>query len=197
MPRFHFIVALLAAIIFAIATVGEADAQTTVHGITIPTVTHDRGAGPFLVCTTTGQQNNRYTGLETCLPIGNGEARPSFLPREVVEAVRIISKAVNFDHDSIVLGEDAVEAIGVVSEWMEEVPSARLVLSGHTDATGTDEYNEALSENRARTVAGFLSKHGVDSERIDVQWFGESELLVDTLKRERANRRVLITFSIE
>jgi outer membrane protein OmpA-like peptidoglycan-associated protein len=196
MPRFRFILALLAAI--AIATVSHtAVASTTVHGITIPTVSHDRGAGPFRVCTTTGQQNNRYSGFETCLPTGNGEVRPSFLPRAVVEAVRVITKAINFDHDSIILGEEAIEAIGVVNEWMEEVPSARLVLSGHTDATGSDEYNDALSKSRALAVKGFMIVHGLDPERIDVQWFGEKELLVDTLGRERVNRRVKITFTIE
>ena len=194
MPRFRFILALLMAI--AIASVSHtAAADTTVHGITIPTVDHDRGTGPFFVCTTTG--NNRYSGFETCLPIGDGGPRQVDLPVAVVEAVRVISKAVNFDHDSIVLGEEAIEAIGVVNEWMEGVPSARLVLSGHTDATGTDEYNDALSKSRALAVKGFMIVHGLDPERIDVQWFGEKELLVDTLGRERANRRVLITFTIE
>ena len=196
MPRFGFIFALVMTIILALASI-DADAQTTVHGITIPTVSHMNGTGPFLVCTTTGQPNNGYTATETCLPRFDDGVRPSFLPREVVEAVRVISKAINFDHDSIVLGEEAVAAIGVVREWMEEVPSARLILSGHTDATGSESYNDVLSESRALAVKGFFIVHGVDPDRIDAQWFGESQLLVDTLGRERANRRVLITFSIE
>jgi OOP family OmpA-OmpF porin len=109
----------------------------------------------------------------------------------------MIESSVTFDHDSIALSENALAAVRVVTAWMTEAPTARLIVTGHTDATGTEEYNENLSENRALTVATFLSDHGVDSGRIDVKWFGERELLVDTFKRDRSNRRVVITPTIE
>jgi outer membrane protein OmpA-like peptidoglycan-associated protein len=80
---------------------------------------------------------------------------------------------------------------------MQDTPTARLAISGHADATGTEEYNDTLSEQRARMVGIFLTANGVDENRLDFQWFGENELLVDTQKREEANRRVVITPVIE
>jgi outer membrane protein OmpA-like peptidoglycan-associated protein len=196
MPRFRFILALLAAI--AIATVSHtAAAETTIHGITIPTVDHNASPS-FRVCTATGsfwQQNgNGAYGVGYCFPRGSEGVRPVGLtvPETVKEALRIIESSVNFDHDSIVLSDEARSAIQVVNVWMAETPTASLIISGHTDATGSEEYNEELSKKRALAVALFLA-----SDRVYVQWYGETDLLVDSPGRERANRRVEIHPSVE
>src|SRR3546814_19414020 len=46
---------------------------------------------------------------------------------------------------------------------------------GHTDSTGADAYNMTLSRNRAESVAGYLSTHGVARARIGTQGFGETQ----------------------
>jgi outer membrane protein OmpA-like peptidoglycan-associated protein len=76
-----------------------------------------------------------------------------------------------------------------------EVP--RLILSGHTDTTGTAEYNMALSERRARAAAAELVARGVPESAIEVTWFGETQLRVPTADnvREPQNRRVEMLFA--
>lgn len=76
-----------------------------------------------------------------------------------------------------------------------EVP--RIVLSGHTDTTGTAEYNMGLSERRALAAAAELIARGVPAEAIEVTWFGETQLRVPTADevREPQNRRVEMLFA--
>ncbi len=76
-----------------------------------------------------------------------------------------------------------------------EVP--RIILSGHTDTTGTADYNLRLSERRARAAAAELTARGVPAEAIEVTWFGETDLRVPTADgvREPQNRRVEMLFA--
>jgi len=70
-----------------------------------------------------------------------------------------------------------------------------VVVCGHTDRVGTDEYNRMLSFRRARAVANVLVAKGVDRENIEVTYRGEWDLLIPTPNGvpEPRNRRVEIT----
>jgi outer membrane protein OmpA-like peptidoglycan-associated protein len=76
-----------------------------------------------------------------------------------------------------------------------EIP--RVVLAGHTDTSGTADYNLRLSERRARAIAAELVARGVPETALEVTWFGETELRVPTADgvREPQNRRVEILFA--
>ena len=75
--------------------------------------------------------------------------------------------------------------------------ASRIILAGHADTSGTEAYNDGLSERRARTVAAALQALGVDAGSIDVEWYGENDLRVETPDdtREPQNRRVEIRFA--
>jgi OOP family OmpA-OmpF porin len=67
------------------------------------------------------------------------------------------------------------------------------VIAGHTDSTGTDEYNQWLSERRAEAVRDRLVKeHGVDLGRLTVKGYGEKQPMATnkTASGRRLNRRV-------
>jgi outer membrane protein OmpA-like peptidoglycan-associated protein len=70
------------------------------------------------------------------------------------------------------------------------------MVAGHADRSGTEAYNEALSEGRAQIVARALVQRGVPEQAIDVEWFGEQRPRVPTPdgQREPRNRRVEIVF---
>jgi outer membrane protein OmpA-like peptidoglycan-associated protein len=65
---------------------------------------------------------------------------------------------------------------------------------GHTDSTGSDAYNQGLSERRATAVADYLSSHGVQSARLGTRGFGETQPVAsnETEDGRAANRRVEI-----
>jgi len=83
----------------------------------------------------------------------------------------------------------------VAADFARGRPS-RVTIAGHADRSGTEAYNEGLSEERARNVARALVARGVPERALDVQWFGESRPRIPTADgvREPQNRRVEITF---
>jgi outer membrane protein OmpA-like peptidoglycan-associated protein len=81
-----------------------------------------------------------------------------------------------------------------VAETLRAYPSTFLDIYGHTDSTGSDAYNQTLSQNRAQSVASYLTQRGVQTARIATQGFGESQPVADnnTEAGRQANRRVEI-----
>ena len=69
-----------------------------------------------------------------------------------------------------------------------------LTVTGHADKSGSDKYNQALSERRAGEVRGYLVSHGVADGVVATQGFGETMPLVDTADgvKEPQNRRATI-----
>lgn len=114
-------------------------------------------------------------------------AQPAPLP-----ARRIVLRGVNFEFDSAALSPDAQVILETAIEALSESPGARIEVAGHTDSTGTEGYNQRLSERRAQAVADYLSKGGIDASRLDVRGYGESNPVADNATRDgRAqNRRV-------
>jgi len=70
------------------------------------------------------------------------------------------------------------------------------MIAGHTDRSGSDQYNMGLSQRRADAVRAYLAGHGIPDGVMTTQAFGESRPLVETADgvREPQNRRVEITF---
>ncbi|WP_234409101.1 OmpA family protein [Marinilabilia salmonicolor] len=76
-------------------------------------------------------------------------------------------------------------------EFLEENPDVRIMLEGHTDNVGSEEYNLNLSENRARSVFNYIAGQGIDKDRMEYKGFGYSNP-VDTNETEEGraqNRR--------
>ncbi len=99
---------------------------------------------------------------------------------------------VTFDVGSYTLKPAFRETLDKIAASMAQYPDSLIDVYGHTDSTGSDAYNQTLSENRARTVADYLSTHGVAAARIRSKGFGETMPIADNATEEgRAkNRRV-------
>lgn len=79
-----------------------------------------------------------------------------------------------------------------LKELLEEHPEMRIELRGHTDGQGTVDYNQRLSEARAKAVADYLVKRGIDRRRLTWKGYGKSQPMADNTSAEgrRQNRRV-------
>ncbi|GGK31289.1 membrane protein [Yeosuana aromativorans] len=80
--------------------------------------------------------------------------------------------------------------IGVFKEY----PDTNILVVGHTDSQGSEEYNMTLSKNRAYAVTNYLSQKGISSGRLTTNWFGETQPMYDnsTAEGRAKNRRVNI-----
>jgi len=99
-----------------------------------------------------------------------------------------------FDFDKSTVKPEAAAILDRLVAFMNENQNKKAALSGHTDSTGSDAYNQKLSERRVNSVRDYVVGKGVSAGRISGQGFGESKPIADNKTREgRAkNRRVEI-----
>lgn len=90
------------------------------------------------------------------------------------------------------LTPESTDTLKELAEIANACPGFRIEIEGHTDAEGTDERNQRLSDRRARAVADFLARSGVDKNRLNTVGYGSSRPLADNSSEEgRAkNRRI-------
>lgn len=109
--------------------------------------------------------------------------------------LRMPNNAITFGFDSAAVQASDYGTLNQVASVLSEFPSTAIDIYGHTDSSGTDAYNQGLSERRAQSVADYLVARGVQRVRIATRGYGESQLLVSPERSEadrQANRRVEI-----
>lgn len=104
----------------------------------------------------------------------------------------VVLRGVNFDFNKASLTVNAKTILDSVVEALIAAPSIEFSIEGHTDAVGSDAYNQTLSEARAQSAMEYLEAHGVAPERMRAQGFGESRPVADndTDEGRELNRRV-------
>jgi len=102
---------------------------------------------------------------------------------------------ITFALNSADLNQQFFNALDGVSMVLKEYDKTVIEVAGHTDSSGSDQYNQALSERRAQAVAGYLSSHGVKTQRLMTIGAGEGHPVAsnDTEQGRSANRRVELT----
>lgn len=107
-------------------------------------------------------------------------------------ARRLVLRGVNFDFDKSDIRPDSRPVLDEAAEILKANPEVRISIEGHTDALGSDAYNEKLSVRRAEAVFRYLVNRGVAPERMEVVGYGESRPVADneTEQGRAQNRRV-------
>ena len=100
-----------------------------------------------------------------------------------------------YDVDKSELKPDTIANLNKLAEIMQKYPDTNILVEGHTDSTGKDDYNMKLSEKRAKSVQNYLTQQKVDSSRMTVKWYGETKPIAsnDTEEGKKQNRRVEIS----
>lgn len=122
-------------------------------------------------------------------------AEPAPAPTPVSETITL-SAAALFDHDRDVIKDAAKPELDAFASRVKSLSSVDSIsIVGHTDSSGTDAYNQNLSERRAAAVKDYLASQGIDSSVMSTSGMGESQPVADNSTKEgRAqNRRVEIT----
>lgn len=105
-----------------------------------------------------------------------------------------IPSGINFAYNSAAVQPQFQQTLDRVASVLGEYNRTYIDVYGHTDSTGSDAYNQGLSERRATAVADYLSSHGVQRARIGIRGFGETQPIAtnETEEGRAANRRVEI-----
>ena len=105
-----------------------------------------------------------------------------------------IPSGITFAYDSASVQPQFQRTLDQVAETLAQYNQTYIDVYGHTDATGSDAYNQALSERRATAVADYLAGRGVQTARIGTRGYGKTQPIAsnDTDAGRAANRRVEI-----
>ncbi len=113
---------------------------------------------------------------------------------EVLDGIIVNLGNVLFDFNKYNLKKEYEKKLDALIEVLRQNPTIDIVIYGHTDNIGTEKYNQALSENRAKTIADYMIKKGIASNRISYIGFGSKRPIADNSTEEgrQKNRRVEI-----
>ena len=102
---------------------------------------------------------------------------------------------ITFALNSADLNANFFSALDGVSLVLKEYDKTVIEVAGHTDSSGSDQYNQSLSERRAQAVAGYLGSHGVKTQRLITIGAGEGHPVAsnDSEQGRASNRRVELT----
>jgi len=108
-----------------------------------------------------------------------------------VEAV-ISLEGVHFDFDKSTLRPEAIVILNNAAALLDTHERVVVEVAGHTDSTGTEEYNQGLSERRANAVRDYLVSKGIKATRLTARGYGELQPVESnsTSEGRQANRRV-------
>jgi outer membrane protein OmpA-like peptidoglycan-associated protein len=117
--------------------------------------------------------------------------------RDTARGLIVNMPDVLFDTGKADLKSSARERLAKVAGILIAYPDIRVEIDGHTDSTGSLEFNERLSQQRAESVRSYLSSQGVNSSAITTQGFGPSQPIAsnDTAAGRQQNRRVELVVS--
>ena len=115
--------------------------------------------------------------------------------KEVIEKVAFAAKNVFFSSGSYKLLAKSNTSLNSVADLMKADPSLLLDVDGHTDSQGSDELNQTLSENRAKSVRDYLIAQGIDGSRLISTGYGETKPVEEnnTAAGRAKNRRTEMT----
>lgn len=107
----------------------------------------------------------------------------------------LVLRDVVFETGRADLKPGAAERLRPLASYLQANPNVRVRIDGHTDAQGSDAYNQALSDRRAASVRAALGTMGVDGTRIEAVGHGESQPVAEnrTPAGRQQNRRVEVT----
>ena len=99
---------------------------------------------------------------------------------------------VYFDTNKSDVKGTSASTLNSMADILKEYPKSNVLIEGHTDSAGPDDYNEGLSKQRATSVRDYLISQGISANRLTAKWYGENQPVADNSTKEgkAKNRRV-------
>ena len=167
----------------------------------IATFESNKTSGKYMVSLPAGKDYGIAVKAEDCLFYsGHVNIEKSEGYQEIVKDVylkriavgsKVVLNNVFFASGKSVLKKESKTELDNLLKLMNDAPSLKLEISGHTDNTGSDAVNQKLSEKRAKAVVDYLVEKGISSDRLTFKGYGSKEPVADNKTKDgrRQNRR--------
>jgi outer membrane protein OmpA-like peptidoglycan-associated protein len=118
---------------------------------------------------------------------------------ELVKRILFVAHNIQFRNNSRKLTGSSLSSLLELADTLNSNPDLELTVEGHTDNSGSAEYNQILSEQRAAEVKKVLVSMGIPQERISTRGFGDTQPIGDnkTRKGKAINRRVVLRLHVK
>ncbi|MDD5570934.1 MAG: OmpA family protein, partial [Bacteroidales bacterium] len=119
------------------------------------------------------------------------EVMKHFSMKRVEIGKKVVLNNIFFDFDMSILKKESIFELENLIEFLNKMPKVKIEISGHTDIIGSDKYNQQLSEERAKAVVEYLTKRGIDKDRLSFVGYGRKQPKAsnDTEEGRKLNRR--------
>lgn len=138
-----------------------------------------------------------YISLDRNLDLNRPDPNQKELPLDLFmvkleKGAEVSFNNIFFDLEKYELKTSSYPELERVKEMLESQKIGKIEISGHTDSSGPEDFNQRLSEQRARAVYNFFINNGIDKSRLTVVGYGESKPKFpnDTRENREKNRRV-------
>jgi hypothetical protein len=106
--------------------------------------------------------------------------------------MQMVESKVFFDFNSAELTAEAQAELDTAAQGVKRETAGLILIEGHTDQVGDEDYNKQLAERRGQAAKAYLIERGVPESRIKVVTYGEGLPSTDTGAKERVNRRIVL-----
>jgi outer membrane protein OmpA-like peptidoglycan-associated protein/tetratricopeptide (TPR) repeat protein len=180
------------------ATIELTDNNT---GELIATFESNKLSGKYLVSLPSGKDYGIAVKAEDCLfysdhvniekSEGYQEIVKDIQLKRIAVGSKVVLKNIFFATGKSTLKKESKGELDNLLKLMNEAPTLKLEISGHTDNTGSDAVNQRLSEARAKAVVDYLVQHGISADRLTYKGYGSSQPVADNSTKEgrQKNRR--------
>ena len=115
--------------------------------------------------------------------------------KPVITEDAIVIENIFFDFNKASITQESQLSLNKILNVLNEYPEMKLAIGAHTDNKGSDKYNQALSQRRAKSTVDYLLSKGISKDRLTFKGYGESQPLFDcggncTQEQDQKNRRV-------
>jgi outer membrane protein OmpA-like peptidoglycan-associated protein len=174
-------------------------AQIEFLGTEIPSIASDGVSGVFKQELAAGLYNIRVSCegyLPETFPVEIKKGETAIKNVKLVEKLKketvLVLRGINFASGQAVIPPDQYSILDKVAEVLRANKGVRVEIGGHTDAVGSDSYNQGLSERRAQSVRNYLIQSGIEASRLEARGYGEYQPVASNTTRDgRAmNRRI-------
>jgi outer membrane protein OmpA-like peptidoglycan-associated protein len=169
--------------------------------IEIATFKSNGKSGKYLVALPSGvnygiavkKENYLFHSENFDIPEGSNyqEVNKDVQLKNIAVGNKIVLKNIFFDFDKATLRPESTNELERLTKLLNDVPTLKIEISGHTDNKGSASYNQTLSENRAKSVVDYLISKGIAKERLEFKGYGLSQPIAgnETDEGRQLNRR--------
>jgi outer membrane protein OmpA-like peptidoglycan-associated protein len=118
------------------------------------------------------------------------------LVKKLEKEEKIVLRGINFASGQAVIPPSEYPVLDQVVEVLKANKNVTVEIGGHTDAVGTETYNQGLSERRAQSVRNYLIQRGISASRLSARGYGEYQPVASNTTREGRSQNRRIEFTV-